>query len=136
MSIDLAAALEVKRLMDELKIKQNKIHVLCFSEQVLCFSSERFFDITKSHSNTQNHEEFLKSLGATKVTTTYFRSGQKKGRVSLDLNQDVKHRFFEKFDIVLDMGVIQHCASPLSVLNHCAYYVKPGGYIIHNTFIT
>lgn len=132
MAIDFAAALALNNCLDKLPVNERK-NVLCFGVPELCFSKEHFKDMTGISYEENTLKSFFSGIGIYNVDYLDI-SDYENANILVDLNGPVNKDLVKKYDIVLDMGVIQHCAKPLNVLNHAISYAKVGGIILHNTF--
>ena len=89
--------------------------------------------ICRRHSIPQRkipYSESLFSLLGAKLTVFDVES-IRGGEIVVDLNYPIPHEHHRQYDIVLDVGTLEHCFNIGQAAINMAYLVKVGGHIFH-----
>ena len=75
-------------------------------------------------------KDFFRMLGYTEVDTIDFSNAESPDIVH-DLNDPILEDLRERYDLVFDIGVVEHICDIFQALTNCMALVKPGGYVNH-----
>jgi len=114
--------------------KQKIAKVACFGVPELCFSDKNFSLLINQNLEFANLSDFWKCLGIDEVD--YFDVNANEGaNIIVDLNVPINSKKYgNKYDLVLDYGVVQHVSCPFELLANVNRLLKVGGTIIHSTY--
>ena len=74
-------------------------------------------------------DPFLRALGLTELTHLDV-DGREGAQILHDLNNEIPREHWDKFDLVLDNGTLEHVYNLPMALKNCIRLVKPGGYVV------
>jgi SAM-dependent methyltransferase len=114
--------------------KQKFSKVACFGVPELCFSDKNLALLVGENLEFKNLYDFWKCLGIDEVD--YFDVSADEGaNVIVDLNLPIhSKKYSNKYDLVLDYGVVQHVSCPFELLANVNRLLKVGGTVIHSTY--
>ncbi len=74
--------------------------------------------------------DVFRMLGYSELQTVDFSEAESPDIIH-DLNEPVPVELYESFDVVFDIGVVEHICDIFQALSNCMAMVKPGGVVVH-----
>jgi hypothetical protein len=96
-------------------------------------SNERRYTESQIVHRQQQHahiSDVFRMLGYSEVATVDFSEAESPDIIH-DLNEPVPRELHEQFDLVFDIGVVEHICDIFQALSNCMAMVKPGGAVMH-----